>query len=175
MNRPARLNRVLLALIGVTAIAAGVLVHFLEGPLIPGTVPMWSWYVVAAVAIVVGLLLLRWLLAQLAVRPPARTWQLESAPERGRTELRTSVAIAPFVKEISGYPGVRGARATLTGPRDQPFAAIEVEAEQDGDLTAIRERLDATGLPRLRRVLDLDELPVTVEFRLSAHPGPRVR
>lgn len=42
-----------------------------------------------------------------------------------------------------------------------------IGADQSTDLGAVRARLDAEGLPRLRRALDLDTLPVTVEFRFD--------
>ncbi|WP_163507075.1 alkaline shock response membrane anchor protein AmaP [Fodinicola acaciae] len=187
MNRPAGLNRGLLALIGVIALGAGALVLAVrfraiatidpDSPLVPGTAlpPVWVWYVVAAVAIVVGLLLLRWLFAQLAIRPAARVWRLEREPARGQTELRTSVAIAPFVEEVSGYPGVHTARANLTGTRERPAVALVVEVEEDGDPAGLRDRLTGEGLPRLRQALDVDDLPATVEFRFTDRRTTRVR
>ncbi|SFW70882.1 hypothetical protein [Amycolatopsis australiensis] len=68
LNRPARLNRTLLGLLGVSLLAAGgfaLATHFRRlavadpaAPLVPGTAapPTWVWYVTAAVAVVLGLL-----------------------------------------------------------------------------------------------------------------------
>jgi hypothetical protein len=186
-NRPARLNRTLLALLGLLLLAAGgvaVAAHFgklaalaPDAALVPGTgnPPTWALYVTAVAAIVLGLLVLRWLLAQLARRPKTHTWRFESDPDTGRTELAASTAVEPFVDEVTAYPGVRTAHATLAGAQDGPSLALVISTEQDGDLMEIRRRLDDEGLPRLRQALDLDDVPVSVEFRFSAKAGARTR
>jgi hypothetical protein len=185
LNRPARLNRTLLTLFGFVLLAAGaftVLTHFgkltvlkPDSTLVPGTgnPPTWALYVTAAVAIILGLFLVRWLVAQLTRKPKTHTWRFESTPDTGRTELAASIAIAPFVDEVKTYAGVHAAHATLAGTHDAPAVALVVSAEQDGDLTAIRHRLDTEGLPRLRQALDLDTVAVTVEFRFSTKTGAR--
>lgn len=185
LNRPARLNRTLLAFFGLVLIAAGaftLLTHFgrltvlrRESALVAGTgqPPAWTLYVAAAVAVVLGLLVLRWLIAQLTRKPKTHTWRFETDPAAGRTELAAGTAIEPFVTEVSNYPGVHAAHATLAGTRDTPAVALVISAEQDGDVTEIRRRVDTDGLPRLRQALDLDTLPVTVEFRFTAKTGAR--
>ncbi|MEU0535774.1 alkaline shock response membrane anchor protein AmaP [Amycolatopsis tolypomycina] len=184
LNRPARLNRALLALVGLVLLAAGgfaVATHFgavrvlaPDSPLVPGTAtpPTWTLYVTAAVAVVLGLLLLRWLLAQLARKPKSHTWRFESDPHTGRTELAASTAIQPFTAEVATYPGVHAAHATLAGTRENPAVALVLSAEQDGDVAAIRDRIETEALPRLRTALDLDALPSTVEFRFSTSVAP---
>lgn len=185
LNRPARLNRVLLGVIGAVLLAAGAFTlatHFgllpvvaSNAPLVPELAdpPTWALYATAGVAVVIGLLCLRWLLAQLVRAPKTHTWRFEQDPDLGRTELAASTAVAPFVEEVTAYPGVHAVRATLAGHRDAPALAMVVSAEQDGDLTEIRRRIDAVGLPRLRQALDLDEVPVTIEFRFSSTTGVR--
>ncbi len=186
-SRPAGLNRALLALVGAVLLAAGVFAvsahaGALPAPepgsaIVPGTAnpPTWALYVIAAIAVVLGVSLVRWLLAQLVRRPKTHLWHWESASEPGRTELAASTAAQPFVDEVRTYPGVHAAHATLAGPHGAPAMALVVTAEHDGDLTTIRHRLGTEGLPRLRQALDLDVLPVTVEFRFSAKNGPRTR
>jgi membrane protein YqaA with SNARE-associated domain len=186
LNRPARLNRVLLAIIGLVLLAAGAFVvaaHFGRLPrvakdsaLVPSTAnpPTWVLYVAAGAAVIIGLLCVRWLLAQLARKPRTRIWRFEQDPDRGRTELAASAAVGPFTNELRGYPGVGAATATLAGPRTAPTLALVITADQDGDLTEIRHRLDTNGLPRLCQALDLETLPVTVEFRFAARSGARV-
>jgi predicted trehalose synthase len=123
------------------------------------------------VAVVLGLLCLRWLATQLALGPRARTWQLEPDPKQGTTELATGVAVAPFTEEVTAYPGVRSVHATLAGSRRDPSLSVTISAALDADLTAIRARLAAEGLPRLRQALDLTALPATVEFRVPPAPA----
>jgi hypothetical protein len=185
LNRPARLNRGLLTVFGLVLLAAGgfaVATYFGlltvvpgDSALIPatGNPPTWAFYVAAAVAIVLGLFVLRWLAAQLARKPKTHTWHFEEDPDRGRTALAASVAAEPFADEIKTYQGVHSAHATLAGTRDAPAVALVISVEQDGDLTAIRHRLDTEGLARLRQALDLETLPVTVEFRFSTKTGAR--
>lgn len=187
LNRPARLNRIGLAVAGVVLVAAGgfaVATHLgmltivdPHSALVPGTEapPTWVLYVVAAVAIIAGTLMVRWLLAQLVSTPKTHTWRLEQDSDRGRTELAASTATAPLVGELATYIGVHAAHATLTGTREAPVLALVINLEQDGDLTAIRERIETHGLPRLRQALDLDALPATVEFRVTTKTGARVR
>ncbi|EMD22700.1 hypothetical protein C791_8024 [Amycolatopsis azurea DSM 43854] len=74
---------------------------------------------------------------------------------------------------MTTYPGVHAAHATLAGTRDTPAVALVISAEQGGDLTEIRHRIDTDGLPRLCQALDLDTLPTTVEFRFSTKAGAR--
>ena len=185
LNRPARLNRTLLGVLGVVLLAAGVFTvatHFglltavaADAPLVPELIdlPTWAFYVTAGVAIVLGLLCLRWILAQLVRAPKTHTWRFDQDPARGRTELAASTAITPFVDEVTAYPGVHAVRATLAGRREAPALAMVVSAEQDGDLADIRRRIDTVGLPRLRQALDLDTVPVTIEFRFSNTTGAR--
>lgn len=187
LNRPARLNRVGLAVVGVVLVAVGgfAVATYLGmltvvdpgSPLVPGTEapPTWVLYVVAAVAIIAGMLMVRWLLVQLVRTPKTHTWRLEQDADRGRTDLAASTATAPLVGELTTYPGVRAAHATLAGTREAPVLALVVNLEQDGDLTAVRDRIDTDGLPRLRQALDLEVLPVTVEFRVTTRTGARVR
>ncbi|MFD7229206.1 hypothetical protein [Streptomyces sp. NPDC059881] len=187
LNRPARLNRALLAVFGLLLLGSGcfaVAAHFSRlgfldsgAALIPATAdpPTWMLWVTAATAVILGLLVLRWLAAQLARRPKTRTWHLEHNPEEGNTELTANTATAPFLSDVATYPGVHHARATLAGTSRNPTLAIVISTEQDGDLTTINHRLNAHGLPRLRRALDLDDLPFTVEYRFTTHTGARAR
>lgn len=187
LNRPARLNRTGLAVIGVVLVAAGgfaVATHLgvltvvdPRSTLVPGTEapPTWVLYVVAAAAVIVAVLTVRWLLAQLVRTPRTHTWRLERDTDRGRTELAASTATGPLVEELSTYTGVHAVHATLAGTREAPVLALVINLEQDGDLTAVRDRIETYELPRLRQALDLDTLPVTVEFRVTAKTGARVR
>ncbi|MCR6483573.1 alkaline shock response membrane anchor protein AmaP [Amycolatopsis sp. OK19-0408] len=184
MNRPARLNRTLLAGFGLLLIAAGAVpaairFHWLpalgaDRPIVPGTAlpPTWAWYVTATAGVVVALAGLRWLAAQLVRKPAGRTWHFESGT--GTTDLATTTAVAPFIEEVRGYPGVRTATASLTGPADHPELLAVVSVEQDGDPAEIRDRIRDEGVSRLCQALDLDDLPTQVELRFTTAAGSRV-
>ncbi|UQS25414.1 hypothetical protein L1857_22705 [Amycolatopsis thermalba] len=186
-NPPGRLNRGLLALLGLLLAAAGGLIlatHFgwravvdPAGTVVPGTgrPPTWALYVITAVAVLVGLLCLRWLAAQLVRKPRSRVWRLENDPARGRTELATTTAVEPFTEEIETYPDVAAADAVLTGTPHDAALTVVIHAEQRASPTEIRQRLSTETLPRLRQALDLQELPTAVEFRFTGTTTTTVR
>jgi len=187
LNRPARLNRALLALFGLVLLAAGAFaittsygwlrVLDRDRPLVPGAElpPTWVWYVVVVIAVLVGLLFLRWLGAQALRRPKTVTWRWRSTVVTGSTRMDATVATEPFTEEVEGYPGVREASATLSGPQDEATLLVTVTAAPDADLSVIRERITGHGVPRLCQALDLEALPTVVEFRFATDPVARVR
>lgn len=186
-NRPARLNRTLLAFAGLILVAAGgfalatrfawLRVVDRDDALIPAsdTPPTWVFYVATGVAIVLGLLCLRWLAAQAFRRPKSGTWRLDSAAEAGTTRIATRTAIGPLTEEVGGYAGVTSVSATLSGPRTAPVLHLWIAADSAADLGEIRERVAGHGLPRLRQALDLEFITVEIEFRFTAKTGARAR
>ncbi|WP_329787043.1 alkaline shock response membrane anchor protein AmaP [Lentzea sp. DG1S-22] len=179
------MNRFLLGLLGLVLLVAGggalaiTLGHVPRvdrgAVLVPGTAlpPTGVLWVVAAVAVLLALLCLRWLVAQVP-RREVTSWRW--ADEAGATRLSTSTAVAPFADEVTAYPGVRKVDAELTGPHTAPRLALVVRAHGDADLRDIRRRIDDEGLPRLREALEAPELPTTIEFRIAAaKAGARVR
>ncbi|ONI78696.1 hypothetical protein ALI144C_28275 [Actinosynnema sp. ALI-1.44] len=182
LNRPARLNRSVLALCGLVLLAAGgfaVTAYFMRWsrPLVPGTAlpPTWVLVVAAGGAVVLGLLCVGWLVAQLNRKPKTTTWQLGSTSGRGRTTLPGTVAVQPFTDEVGGYPEVRSVDARMTGRPASPLLVLLIRVNQDADLGEVRRRINDEGLPRLREALELPELPARVEFRCTAKTGPRIR
>ncbi|MGH3519158.1 MAG: alkaline shock response membrane anchor protein AmaP [Haloechinothrix sp.] len=186
LNRPARLNRILLAVSGLLLVAVGALalaaylgripVIDPASPLVPAArqPPVWVFAIVAVVAVIIGLLCLRWLVAQVLRRPRSQTWRVESDPQHGQTHLPASVAVAPLIADVAGYAGVRSARATLAGSQDNPILSLTITAEADADLNDVRGWLGSHAVPRLRQALDLDTLPTVVEFRFSSGSAARV-
>jgi hypothetical protein len=170
-------NRFLLGLLGLILLIAGaaaVAVHLgfvpridRDAVLVAGTAlpPTWALVVIAAAAVVIALLCLRWLIAQVPRRRVA-IWRW--ADDAGATRITTATAAAPLAEEVTTYPGVRKVEAALTGPHTAPRLALVVRAHGDADLRGIRRRIDDEGLPRLREALDLPGLQATVEFRMTS-------
>jgi hypothetical protein len=185
MNRPAALNRTLLALIGLVLLAAGgfaLATHFGQlhvlapaSSLVPGSAPppTWVFWVAIAVAVLLGLLCLRWLAAQAFRRPKTVGWRAEEAD--GDTVLDSATAAAPVAADVEGYDGVRSASAWLSGPRELPELFLIVTIDAEADAGAIRARIAEHAVPRLRQALEVDELPVRLEVRLTAKSGARAR
>lgn len=182
-NRPARLNRAVLAVLGVLALAAGAFV-LLTGtgvlaaqlpvrsdvPLLPAdlSLPGWVPWAGAAVAIVVGLLALRWLVAQTIRRPAHSDWQLAPDTRTGTTHIGSDAAAAPLAEEIAEYPGVQSATARLTGPRTHPHLYVRITVDDRADISDLRHRIDDDAIPRLTQALDLPALGADVLLRLGA-------
>lgn len=183
-NRPATLNRTLLALIGLVLVITGAAaLAFGLGrlrPVLPAldpsaplmaqgaTVEPWVPWVAVVAGIVVGLLCLRWLLAQGLRRPRTGTWSLHPDAAGGGTTLPADAAGAAVAADIAGYPGVRKATATLTGTREAPLLQLEVTTEVNTPVGVLRDRIGTHALPRLRTALDLDDVPTSLLLRVDA-------
>lgn len=190
-NRPARLNRVLLALTGLALISVSAFTLLLvwgpldrllpmlspHAPLIwPGTeMPFWLPYATILIAVAVGFGCLRWLLAQTQRTPPSRTWRLVTDAGRGVTYLDTSHAAAAIAEDVQTYRGVARATATLTGPRAQPHLRLTVHTETATAINPLRRRITEHALPRLRQALELEHLPTELLLRLDTVQAGRTR
>ncbi|WP_433802179.1 hypothetical protein [Actinomycetospora sp. CA-084318] len=176
-NPPARLNRSLLAVIGILLIAAALLAAGISTgqlPLVPTTsavvpsasLPSWAAWVVAVVGIVVGLLALRWLIAQARRRPIGSAWSAEAAgPVGGRTAASSSVIADALCDDLVAHPAIADATARLTAPAPRPALYVELAVDAQADATAARAHLEQHALPRLRTALGTDTLPVELLLR----------
>lgn len=189
-NRPARLNRTVLALLGLLCLAAGGVVLLVgtgllgnrppipaDAPLLPAGPPLPGWVpaVVAAVALIVGLLALRWLIAQTIRRPASSNWQLSPDTTTGTTRIDSDAAVRPLADEIEDYPGVRSATARLTGPHQHPHLYLRVSADDHADIADLRRHIGVNAIPRLIQALNLPGLPADMLLRLVATGGARTR
>ncbi|MBL1076417.1 alkaline shock response membrane anchor protein AmaP [Nocardia sp. 2] len=180
VNRPARLNRVLIGLIGLTLlVTGGALVAAQRGwisglhrseALTPGTAepPRWVFYAVIAAAVVVAFLCLRWLAAQWFRMPRAVQWQLAESDSTGATTLSSAVAAAAIAADIESFDTVSSVTAWLTGPARSPELHLVVTALPAADLSGLRRRILDEAVPRLREALSAGEIPVSTELRLAA-------
>lgn len=197
-NRPAPLNRSLLTVFGLILLLGGAYV-VLRGlgllgrntigqlglpvqdqqtALLPSGVTVQSWvpYVVIVVAVIVGLLCLRWLFAQTRRRAVAQTWRLTGDRDKGTTRLDTSTAASAFAAEVQSYTGVHSASAVITGGRLDPELHLTLTVEDQEPVSEVRARIASQALPRLRAALELESLPTESLVRLSsAQPSSRTR
>jgi hypothetical protein len=186
MNPPTALNRVLLALIGLVLLAAGAGAVAAGLGLLPSTVgvgpttvllagdAVWAdWAPAAAIAaaVVVGLLALAWLLTQLRRRRSGGSWRTDGA--LGATTVRLTDAAEAVADDVSAYPGVTAASAVLVGPRARPELRLLVDLRPGTATAALRERVDAHALPRLRAALELESLSTELLVRPGSGPVGR--
>ncbi|MBF6081355.1 alkaline shock response membrane anchor protein AmaP [Nocardia cyriacigeorgica] len=188
VNRPAALNRVLIGLTGLVCLAAGgyALAAYYgqlswvdrESTLVPGTAapPTWVFWVVIACAVVLGLLCLRWLLAQIFRMPKSRSWRFDTDDSAGTTVMASSTAAAPVAADIEAFDDVRAASAWLTGTRWAPELHLTVTAQPHADVGQLRARILDEAVPRLRQALELETIPVTLELSFAdAGKKPQLR
>ncbi|NNH72255.1 alkaline shock response membrane anchor protein AmaP [Nocardia uniformis] len=179
VNRPARLNRTLIALIGLLLLVAGGYAIAAQrgwlgwvdrsAALTPGTAApaTWVFYAIVVGAITVGLLCLRWLAAQLFRMPSTEKWQLADEKSVGATVLSSATAAAAVVADIESFDSVDSASGWLSGPGRAPELHLIVTARPEADLTELRRRILGEAVPRLRQALEVGVIPVTMELRLT--------
>ena len=195
-RRTARGNRIGLAVVGVLTLLAGAALlaanrgwianghrsASIYPPRARGYVHdhgSWLWPVIAAAAIVVGLVFLRWLLVQ------PRTDALSglvvdgdspgpmSDDGAGRTTMPAHAVTDIVEDDVAGLHGVRRVTARLSGHRDAPELWLRVVADADADIARIRTEISAQVVPDARTCLDLPELPTYLRLAVSGRSGDR--
>lgn len=182
MGAPAdRLNRIVVFLLGLLCLAAGVVIFVrsfggfgddrAQAPLITERTSsfvdrndVWFWWVVAAVALLLALLALRWLLAQLRTDRMGHV-DLESDPRRGATTLHSGAVTNAVCEEIESYRGVRSAKARLLDAKRQPDLVIEVALDGRADIAATRARIENEAIAHTRQAMDRPDLSVQLTLR----------
>lgn len=184
MGAPAdRLNRMLVALCGLLLLSGGVLslirsfggfgARLADDQLLADAQTRfaernaWFWIVVAAVAVLLALLALRWLLAQLR-SDRSGTMDLEPDPRKGATTLHPNAVTAAVCQEIESYRGVQNARARLLHDDRHPDLVLDVELDDRADIAATRTRIETDALAHTRTALGLTELPTKLTLTPTA-------
>jgi hypothetical protein len=126
---------------------------------------MWFWIALAAAAILIALLALRWLAVQTRTEA-IRTIRLEPDPRHGGTTLSARTLTAALRDDLGESPYLRRTQATLTGHHAHPRLALIVTLEPDADPTAVEQRIHE-ALERFRQAMENDHLMATVELRTA--------
>jgi hypothetical protein len=134
----------------------------------------WTWSLVAAAAIIIGLLCLRWLIVQ-PRRDTLRRVRIDSdrtsEPGAGRT-LLLSAAVADLVEdELASQSGVRRVSAALSGSPDQPEIWITLIAAPGADLAHLRDHLSQSTLPSIRSALGQPQLAAYLNITVRSRVG----
>ena len=187
MSRPVtRTNRVTLALLGLLlAVGGGLGLALSFGafgsaratrPVLDPEVDAvtaqhaeWLAPLAALVVVLLGLLALRWLLAQVRT-DRLRTVEVDSGPG-GRTRLVARGLTDAVVAELEGQHGVQRAGARLNGRAADPALDLEVVLDERVDVGAARRRVEGTAVRHAREALGRPDLPVHLHLALA----PRVR
>jgi len=189
-----RANRVLLSLIGLIALGLGVAGLLAAGGVFGSTFQhrqltdnpfsryvgkngSWLWPTIGAVAFVIMLLALIWLLRLLFSTDRARDITIPTAPPvapgpepasaAGRTTMRPSALTQAVANEIETYHGVSAARARVLGDPLDPTLAIDVTANQRAELAGLIKRIEREALTHARQALDKPHLPVKLDITVT--------
>jgi hypothetical protein len=136
----------------------------------------WFWPVVAAVAVLLALLCLRWLVFQLKPRPSLGDFTFASDEDRGQTVVPSGAVERAVVTDLESEPGVRKAGARLRQHSDPLTVDAWVDYDSASQVPALREKVQGRVVPDLQGALEVDDAVITLEVRpVSGRVGDRVK
>ena len=184
-----RVNRTVIALLGLLLLAAGaygllrgfgvfgdaqsgdpLLTNGITG-FVSDTEP-WFWVAVFVVAVVVAVLAARWLKEQLAPSPSLSSLNVSTGDGSGRSKLDTSAVNAAVARDIEADPDVNGARVRVVPHGSAIGLDVRAVVADHGDVHAVRRRIETVVLDRARTALGRPDLAATIRLRLG-DPGAR--
>lgn len=189
-SRIDRVNRFLVAFLGLLVLAAGVVGLCLSygafGDATSRKVLLtestrdyvhrnggWLWPVAAVVCGVLALLGLWWLLKQSSTSG-LRRYRLAGAQREDSITVRGSALVDAVCSEIEDFHGVRSAQGSLAGHPREPVLRLTVDLEDQASVGAVRTRIENTSLVHARQASGVDHLPVTLRLHVTSKPGARV-
>ncbi len=134
----------------------------------------WLWPTAAAVAVIIVLLALRWLLALMFSTDRTGDLPIRAEGQMGRTTLAHGALTEAVCGEIEGYRGVDSARARLIGDPADPQLVVTAVLEQTADLVALRQRIEGGALTHARAALDNPSMPIQLDLTVTARRSGRV-
>lgn len=187
-----RTNRTVLTLVALVLLAVGVLglltgqrvfgTRTSHGALIANRVgafigrnSVWLWPVAAVVAVVIAVLMLRWVVAVLFSTDRAGDLPLPVEQGPGHSTVEPAAVSAAVSDELSGYRGVTAARTRFVGDEAFPAMAIRATVEEATDLGGILGRIESGVIAHVRTALNRPDLPVRLDLTVTAKQSGRVR
>ncbi len=139
-----------------------------------GDIGRWFWPVAAAVALIMLLLVVRWLFTVLFSTDRVRVLSLHTDRAADRTTLAGPAVARAVRDEIEGYRSVQSAKVWFIGKQEEPRLAVDVDADGDADLGALRDRIEHGALAHARHALDRPDLPIRLDLELTRQQPTRV-
>jgi len=124
----------------------------------------WVWPVVAAIAAIIALLALYWLLIQ-ARTGAVRRLSLEPERARGVTVLPTDAVTSAITDELETRPGIHRATAALKGSPAAPWLELSVAAADHTAPALLRDYIEREALAHLRASLERETIPTVLRIR----------
>jgi hypothetical protein len=119
------------------------------------------WPVVGVGCWAVTLLGCVWLAAQIRTALARRVALVDST-----TRMLTRAAARGLTGDIKGLPGVRDVTVRFTGIAEDHCVQLLVVCDEAADLGQLRTRIADGPLARFRHLVDMEEIPAIVRFRL---------
>ena len=176
-----RINRSMLTLFGVIALAAGgagmaastgvfgsglsrrLLMDSRAGHFISHN-GAWLWPAIAAVFLVLALFCLRWILALLVSTDRVGDIIVGHDTDQGTTVVHPAAVTDALTREISTYHGVDSARSRVIGDGRHPEIVLVVTPAPSADLNALRHRIETEALAHVRQALSDPALPIQFDL-----------
>ncbi|MGR6968737.1 alkaline shock response membrane anchor protein AmaP [Streptomyces cynarae] len=194
-----RLNRTLLAVVGLALLGGGLLILFAGLDLFrrwhltppagwpltsPGDVLLraadrtrwssqgWWWPTAIAALTIAAALALSWLIAQLR-RPRPGAIPVGGTPRAEGVELRDRALSDVIAAEIRSLPGVKTAQARMTGRPQHPHNRVDLTLTPHGAPSRVLQELCDGPLPHALRSIGADQFPTEVRLRVARHKPHR--
>ena len=189
MKHPDRLNRSILLLIALVVIALGAAglcasvgvfgSGFEHHPLLNngpahfvGRNGGWIWPVAAFVAVLFGLLALRWLTAQ-SSSERAGSVKVRTPAGAGTSTLRSAALTTAIEQQVGAYRGVTSVKAAVRGNRGQERLHVSVTVYDQVEFAALRTRIEGEAVSAARTALGAPTMPVHVAYDMTTRKPPR--
>ena len=185
-RRTTRGNRTGLAAVGLALIVTGagaVLLHLgvlghraAAAPIYPQEAAHWirghHWvfWLVACLALAIGVLALRWLLVQSRtdrVRQLSMDTESDQGPDDGRTCLLAAAVTTAAARQAETVGGVSRASAQICGRATAPELWLTVRVDEDADIAAISDEMQSSIASDVRQALEMPDLPMYLTLQVS--------
>ncbi|GAA4830556.1 alkaline shock response membrane anchor protein AmaP [Kitasatospora terrestris] len=197
MKRRSRINRTLLALLGVVVLIGGLLVVMggldlyrrwnLDPPegwpltspgdvLLPAadrtryTAEDWWWPAVIGALTLLTLLALVWLLSQGRRHQPRKLTAGASRPHRA-IQIRNQTLADAVAADTARLPGIDQARARITGTVKHPELRLRLTLTPGAEPAAVLSALHDGPLANLQTATGWQDPPVHARLKVTPHPA----
>ncbi len=181
------LNRTCLVILGILALAGGVLILLVasgtlhamspatvaaESPVVTGALrtvfgPASVTAIVLVAGIVMGALGSSWILAQIPRRNAADRYRLHQDPASGTTVCETSVLASAVENQINTLPGVVGSSALLRGTARDPDLTMKVTVNNRADIQDVLHSINTRVIPDLSTALETPLRRTGIQLEVS--------
>jgi hypothetical protein len=139
-----------------------------------GTEGDWLWPAAAAVAAILVLLAMRWLVALLFSTDRSGDLPISAGGSAGRTTLAPGALTKAVVEEAESYRGVDSARGRLLGDPTAPELVVTATLEETADFAALRQRIETGALTHARSAVGNPALPIQLDLTVTTKRSARV-